>query len=183
MNQKVYGPKIITGRYKGLQLKVADSARPVTDRVKKTLFDILGSAVEGTSVLDLFAGSGNLGIEALSQGAESAIFIDIDSEATDLIKENTSKVEEPIEIINDNYRRYLKRTENKFDIIFLDPPFNNIESLAWNVIKSAVKERGIIVFKSDIEIDSKLERDFKIIEKRKIGINILYFLQLDSSKP
>src|SRR5690606_23327029 len=117
------------------------------------------------------------------QGAESAIFIDIDSEATDLIKENTSKVEEPIEIINDNYRRYLKRTENKFDIIFLDPPFNNIESLAWNVIKSAVKERGIIVFKSDIEIDSKLERDFKIIEKRKIGINILYFLQLDSSKP
>lgn len=175
--EKNFRPKIITGKYKGLQLQVADSARPVTDRVKKTLFDILGKAVQGTNVLDLFAGSGNLGIEALSQGAESATFIDIDKQAVEAIRLNTLKVEEPIEIVNDNYRRYLKKSEVKFDIIFLDPPFDNIETLAWNVIKSAVKEKGIIVFKSDIELDSKLERDFQILEKRKIGINILYFLQ------
>jgi len=176
-------PRIITGKYKGLQLKVPEAARPVTDRVKKSIFDILGSAVQGTNILDLFAGSGSLGIEALSQGAASGTFVDQDSEAIDCLKANLQRIEEPYKIIKKHYRAFLESNSEQFNIIFLDPPFSKIRGVEWKAIQTALAPQGLIVFKSNEEmgvqqsrVDEKPLEALKIIESRKIGINYIYFL-------
>ncbi|MBN3040013.1 MAG: 16S rRNA (guanine(966)-N(2))-methyltransferase RsmD [Candidatus Omnitrophica bacterium] len=120
--------KIISGRYKAVKIKVPKGIRPVSLRVKKSCFDILAKVIEESSVLDLYAGSGSLGLEALSQGAKRAIFVDSSFECTQAIKTNIQAlkvstdtdilVKDSIESIEDFFRRKIY-----FDLIFLDPPY------------------------------------------------------------
>lgn len=119
--------RIISGKYKTKKLAVLKSndTRPTTDKVRENIFNILGP-IDG-SVLDLFAGSGALGIEALSRGARDAMFIDGAKDAIGIIKENTSNIEEPVEVFRNDYRRALRamnRRDRHFDLIFLDPPYH-----------------------------------------------------------
>ena len=122
--------RVIAGKAKGIQLKTPDGmlTRPTADRVKEALFSILNFDLPGTKVLDLFAGTGQLGIEALSRGAKSAVFVDERDAACSLVKENLKKtgLAEQATVIRSDYQNYLRRCGKKFDIILLDPPYSEV---------------------------------------------------------
>ena len=121
--------RVISGKYKGKNLIGfnIEGTRPTMDRVKESLFAIIQNKLKDSIVLDLFAGSGSLGIEALSNGACCAYFIDNNLELINIIKTNTKNIKEDIHILKSDYNEALKMFKNsniKFDIIFLDPPYS-----------------------------------------------------------
>ena len=122
--------RVITGKARGVQLKTPDgmTTRPTADRVKEALFSIIQFEIPGAKVLDLFGGTGQLGIEALSRGAKSAIFVDAGEPACKLIRENLrrTKLEADAKVIRSDYLEYLKRCRENFNIIFLDPPYAEV---------------------------------------------------------
>lgn len=119
--------RVITGKARGIQLKTPEGmlTRPTADRVKEALFSIINFDVPGAAVLDLFGGTGQLGIEALSRGAKSAVFVDAREDACKLIRENLkrTKLEGEGTVVRSDYLDYLSRCKDRFDIIFLDPPY------------------------------------------------------------
>ena len=118
--------RVIAGEFKGRKLEIPKTTlRPTLDRTKETLFNILQTYVPNAKVLDLFAGSGSLGIEALSRGAEHCIFVDINKEATKIIKANCEKCgcTDLSNVINLPYDVAIGGLKQKFDIIFADPPY------------------------------------------------------------
>ena len=119
--------RVITGKARGVQLKTPDgmTTRPTADRVKEALFSIIQFEIPGAKVLDLFGGTGQLGIEALSRGAKSAVFVDAGEPACRLIRENLrrTKLESDAKVVRSDYLEYLKRSRDTFNIIFLDPPY------------------------------------------------------------
>ena len=144
--------RVISGKARGVTLKTPEGmvTRPTTDRVKEALFSIIQFDLPGTNVLDLFGGTGQLGIEALSRGAKSAVFIDEREDACRLIKENLkrTKLENYGKVIRSDYLSYLKNTREKFDIILLDPPY--AETFLENSLKmiteiDILQSGGIIV--------------------------------------
>lgn len=122
--------RVITGTARGTVLKTPDGmkTRPTADRVKEALFSIINFDIPGARVLDLFAGSGQLGIEALSRGASAAVFVDEADAAIKLVKENLrrTKLEGQAKVIRSDYMAYLNCCREKFDIIFLDPPYAEV---------------------------------------------------------
>ena len=122
--------RVITGKARGVQLKTPDGqlTRPTTDRVKEALFSIIQFEIPGTAVLDLFGGTGQLGIEALSRGAESAVFVDAREESCRLIRENLkrTKLEKDAKVIRSDYLDYLNRCREQYNIILLDPPYAEV---------------------------------------------------------
>ena len=120
--------RIITGSAKGTKLKTPRgmAVRPTGDRVKESLFNILGSRVIDARVLDLFAGTGNLGLEALSRGASHTTFVEQSHVSIALIRENAAltKLQDHIRIVKGNVLTILNRLEGQFDLIFCDPPYN-----------------------------------------------------------
>ena len=122
--------RVITGKARGVQLKTPEgmTTRPTADRVKEALFSIINFDIPGARVLDLFGGTGQLGIEALSRGASSAVFVDAGESACRLIKENLrrTKLEDSAKVVRADYLDYLKRCRENFDIILLDPPYAEV---------------------------------------------------------
>lgn len=122
--------RVITGKARGVQLKTPEGmqTRPTTDRVKEAMFSIIHFQIPGSSVLDLFGGTGQLGIEALSRGAKSAVFVDQRADACALIRENLkrTRTEQEGRVIRGDYLEYLSRCREKFDIILLDPPYAEV---------------------------------------------------------
>lgn len=122
--------RVITGKARGVQLKTPDGelTRPTADRVKEALFSIINFDLPGARVLDLFGGTGQLGIEALSRGAASAVFVDAREDACKLIRENLkrTKLEREGKVVRSDYLDYLNRCREKFTIIFLDPPYAEV---------------------------------------------------------
>lgn len=177
-------PRIIAGKYKGLRLKIPASSRPITDRVKTVLFDILTSNYTAFhSVLDLFSGSGNLGIEALSRGAEFAVFVEQDKKAVDIIEENISKLHLKsfqYKVFNFSTERFLGFfKETQFDLILIDPPFERFVDLKLPKLYRLVNKNGIVV----IKIPTKISRStvylkhLNVFREEIIGENTLLFLQ------
>lgn len=122
--------RVITGKARGVQLKPPDGmlTRPTTDRVKEALFSIIHFDIPGAKVLDLFGGTGQLGIEALSRGAKHAVFVDAREEACGLIRENLkrTKLLEGASVVRSDYLDYLGRCREQYNIIFLDPPYAEV---------------------------------------------------------
>ena len=122
--------RVITGKARGVQLKTPNGmqTRPTTDRVKEAMFSIIQFDLPGKRVLDLFGGTGQLGIEALSRGAKSAVFVDACDSACRLIHENLrrTRMEPEGKVVRSDYLTYLERCREKFDIIFLDPPYAEV---------------------------------------------------------
>lgn len=125
--------RVIAGIHKGRQLKAVPgkNTRPTTDKVKEAVFQMLGPFFQGGQALDLFAGSGSLGIEALSRGMDSCTFVDNHPKAIQTIKENVSmlKLDNQVEVFRADAFRALSasaKRELKFDLIFLDPPYTKI---------------------------------------------------------
>ena len=122
--------RVITGKARGVQLKTPDGmlTRPTTDRVKEALFSVIQFDIPGARVLDLFGGTGQLGIEALSRGAKSAVFVDAREDACKLIRENLkrTRLQEDARVVRSDYLDYLSRCREQYDIIFLDPPYAEV---------------------------------------------------------
>jgi len=118
--------RIIAGQWRGRRLcfPVAEGLRPTTDRVRETLFNWLHPQIEGANVLDLFAGSGSLGFEALSRGAASLTFVEQEHSVVQAINDNLSLLGGKAEVVNANALSWLKgRNLNDVDLVLLDPPF------------------------------------------------------------
>jgi|AGTN01.1.fsa_nt_gi RNA methyltransferase, RsmD family/pantetheine-phosphate adenylyltransferase, bacterial len=168
--------RIIAGKFKGAALESpsGEETRPTADRLRETALDILGKKIAGAAVLDLFAGTGALGIESLSRGAKRAVFNDISTEAADLIKKNLKKVRCEAEVFNQDYKTALKTLSGeKFDVIFLDPPYGkNYEDEALKIIQSngLLEEDGLIVVERDGGLEPfSLPVSFEETDKRISG--------------
>ena len=144
--------RVITGKARGIQLKTPEGmqTRPTADRVKEALFSIINFDIPGAKVLDLFGGTGQLGIEALSRGAASAVFVDAREESCRLIRENLkrTKLEQAAKVVRSDYLDYLNRCREQYNIILLDPPY--AEVFLENAIKriteiDILQSDGIIV--------------------------------------
>ena len=122
--------RVISGKARGVSLKTPDGTktRPTADRVKEALFSIIQFDIPGMHVLDLFGGTGQLGIEALSRGASSAVFVDEREDACKLIRENLKRtnLSDSARVIRSDYLSYLRTTKEKFDLIILDPPYAEV---------------------------------------------------------
>lgn len=122
--------RVITGKARGVALKTPEGlqTRPTTDRVKEALFSIIQFDIPGIRVLDLFGGTGQLGIEALSRGAKSAVFVDSGEKSCALIRENLRrcKMESEAQVVRCDYLEFLYRCRDQFGIIFLDPPYAEV---------------------------------------------------------
>ncbi len=144
--------RVITGKARGVVLKTPNgmATRPTADRVKEALYNIIQFDVPAARVLDLFGGTGQLGIEALSREAKSAVFVDEREDACRLIKENLkrTKLEQFGRVIRSDYMAYLKTCRDKFDIILLDPPYAEVfleNSLKMITEIDILQSGGIIV--------------------------------------
>ena len=144
--------RVITGKARGIQLKTPEGmqTRPTADRVKEALFSIINFDIPGAKVLDLFGGTGQLGIEALSRGAASAVFVDAREDSCKLIRENLkrTKLEQDARVIRSDYLDYLNRCREQYNIILLDPPY--AEVFLENAIKriteiDILQSDGIVV--------------------------------------
>ena len=144
--------RVIAGKAKGIQLNTPEGmlTRPTTDRVKEALFSIIQFELPGARVLDLFGGTGQLGIEALSRGASNAVFVDSRREACQLIRSNLKKthLEDQATVVQSDYMEYLNRSMGLFQIVLLDPPY--AEVFLENAIKKIteidiLQSGGIIV--------------------------------------
>ena len=144
--------RVITGKARGVSLKSPDGlfTRPTADRVKEALFSIIQFDLPGARVLDLFGGTGQLGIEALSRGAHSAVFVDEREDACRLIRENLkrTRLDQDAKVIRSDYMAFLKNTKEKFNIILLDPPYAEVfleNSLNCITEIDILQSSGIIV--------------------------------------
>lgn len=142
--------RVITGSARGRVLKTleGEDVRPTTDRVKEAIFSIIQFEIEGREVLDLFAGSGQLGIEALSRGAAYATFTDLSKDAVSVIKSNllSTGLHKNSAVLQSDAMTFLRNSRKKFDIIFMDPPYSKgILQKALPLAAEIVNDGGVIV--------------------------------------
>ena len=167
--------RVITGKARGIVLKTPEGllTRPTADRVKEALFSIIQFDIPNAKVLDLFGGTGQLGIEALSRGAKSAVFVDSRDEACKLIRENLKRthLDDSATVVRSDYMDFLRKCKETFDIIFLDPPYAEVfleNSLKLITEIDILQSNGIIVTERPAEKDLCLDfpgysrsRDYK----------------------
>ncbi len=182
--------RIITGKAKGIRLKTleGDTTRPTAERVKEAVFSMLQFDLEGREVLDLFAGSGQLGLEALSRGAAHAVLVDKSKAAVKIIEENAIKTKLALECTIKllDAMDYLRRNRGeKFDIIFLDPPY--AAGLYAPILRlmmecGNLKPTSLIVCESDTDEifagDTMLSESFKVHKKSRYSRTVITVLSL-----
>ena len=163
--------RIVAGEFRGRRLAAPRGARtrPTADRVREALFSMLGD-VSGARVLDLYAGSGALGIEALSRGAGSAVFVDRDPRAVAAIERNLESLGLEQEVLRQDAVRFLARARGTFDLVFCDPPYDSASRLAAPLaqgLPALTSEHARIVTESDKR--NPLELPFPLITERTYG--------------
>ena len=182
--------RVISGKARGLKLNTPknDDVRPTTDRVKESLFNMINSYIMDSDILDLFAGTGSLGIECLSRGANQCIFVDNSKESINIVKSNIKKarVENESIVLNLDFKSAINSLSSKnkqFDVIFMDPPYyKNMFSDALSAVdnNNLLKEDGIIVVEHDTvdKFPDNMGRLYKSREK-KYGNTTLTFYKLE----
>lgn len=176
--------RVVAGKARGLTLKTldGDSTRPTRDMVKEALFNIIAEKIPDAVFLDMFAGSGAIGIEALSRGAKKTYFIDSNKDAISIINQNLNKAK-----FNDNsvvlcgdFLKALDRIKNeKFDVVFIDPPYNKelgVKAIEEIYKRNILQVDGIIIYETDRTENVPEEINvYKRYDYRKYGRNILNF--------
>ncbi len=183
--------RVISGKARGLKLDSPKNqdVRPTTDRVKESLFNIINPYIRESNILDLFAGTGSLGIECLSRGAKNCVFVDKSKDSINIIKSNVKKarVENESTILNVDFKDAVKRLSSqnqKFDVIFMDPPYYEnmfIECLKIIDELNLLYEDGIIVVEHDTKdlFDESIGNLVKSRDK-KYGNTTLTFYKLEA---
>ena len=181
--------RIISGKARGTKLYTleGENTRPTLDRVKESVFSIIQSEIEGAQILDLFAGSGAIGLEFLSRGAQKAVLCDKSKEAVNIIKKNIEKthMEQETQVFNTDFEKCLEKLKNEqFDIIYVDPPYETnyiLKSLEKIIKLNIAKEECLIIIETDDEqrIEKEIKNiDVEIVDKRKYGRATIIFLSL-----
>jgi len=184
--------RIIAGKARGTKLFTleGDTTRPTLDRVKESIFNIIQNDIYDSIFLDLFSGSGAIGLEAVSRGARKAILCDLSKSAINIIKKNIEKThfENQVELYNLHFEDMLKNLKEQINIIYMDPPYKTdyIEK-ALKIIekKPNITEETKIIIETDDEekiINSISDLNFEIIDKRKYGIAFIIFIQKKPEK-
>lgn len=174
--------RIVAGRYRGRKLTPPsdDSVRPTTDRIKETVFNILQWDVEGARVLDLFAGSGALGIECLSRGAAEVVFADKSPASVALIRRNLKGIEGSYRVLTADFTGVLRSGEDKFDLIFIDPPYKSgLGELAVDAAfdLGRVAEGGTVVYEHSSELPFKCAREDVKVRTKVMGSVTVEFIR------
>ena len=172
--------RIISGKHKGKKLKSFDGfdVRPTSDRAKEALFSMLMTKVIGSDFLDLCSGTGSIGLEAISRGANSATFVDNSKESLKICDFNLKSIRESASLIFSDALEFLKSTSKTYDIIYFDPPyaFDNILSILKVVYdKKILKENGLFIYEHKSDKPSKEIENFNLTNTKKYGIAILDF--------
>ena len=181
--------RIISGKARGTKLYTleGENTRPTLDRVKESIFSIIQSQIEGAKILDLFAGSGAIGLEFLSRGAEKAVLCDNSKEAINIIKKNIEKthMEQHTQVYNMDFENCLEKLKKEqFDIIYLDPPYATdyiFKAIQKIVELEIAKKQSLIIVETDDEqrIEKEIEKtETEIVDKRKYGRATIIFLSL-----
>ncbi len=178
--------RIITGKARGTRLETVagDAVRPTTEMAKEGLFSSIQFDLDSRRVLDLFAGSGQLGLEALSRGAEFAVFVDELDKSVEVVKRNAQKAKlfSQCRVVRMDYTDFLKKNSETFHYIFVDPPYplGIIPEVVKKIIKyGALAEDGIIVCESDVALDEEAVRDAgaEIFKKYKYGKTFVHMVR------
>lgn len=180
--------RVISGLAKGHKLlsPTGLETRPTTDRIKEAVFSIIHNDLYGVSFLDLFSGTGAIGIEALSRGAKSCTFVDKSKSSTEIINKNINQVSKSIKnpnckVLNLNVYDALDNLKNnKFDIIFMDPPYN--ENIINNVLKIIFKNNflssnGFIIIEQSKDSPLPDEENLNIIKVKNYGLTTIIFMK------
>lgn len=180
--------RVIAGQARGLRLKVPTRVtRPSTDRLREALFSILGARVEGASVLDLFAGSGALGLEALSRGAAKALFVESNRQAARVIAENLARTKlndsrKLVRIIDRDVFAALRVMRERFDLIFADPPYASrsgtdlaAQLLRSETLPARLERDGLLVVEVESERDAPEEPLWSLEDVRTYGSSAILF--------
>jgi 16S rRNA (guanine966-N2)-methyltransferase len=178
--------RIISGIRRGQNLKVPHTARATTDRVREAIFSILEEAQDKV-VLDLYAGSGSLGLEALSRGARSVCFVDISKAAQGAIRDNLRDHElGAVQIFKQDAFEFLRKTTDTFGWIFCDPPYDGVDygRLLHALIQStALGSESLLILESDRYHALVIPEELELIDKRKFGDTVIHFLKKRPSEP
>lgn len=178
--------RVISGSARGLKLKtpVGLNTRPTLDRIKESLFNIIASDLYEADFLDLFSGSGSIGIEALSRGASSAVFVDDNRKSTDVIKDNLNftRLGERAQIMNSDFSSALVRLKDMqkdFDIVFMDPPYGS--GLAQKAVEeirrlAVLRHGGFIIAEQSVEEGNPAAEGFEVFRVKKYKITKMTFL-------
>lgn len=183
--------RIIGGKMRGTKLQTLDgfeTTRPTLDRVKESLFNIISMKIIDSEVLDLFSGSGALGIEAISRGARKAYLCDMSLKAINVIKQNVEKTrcKDFVFVLNKKHIQaleFFKQSNKKFDIVFLDPPYETDlaeKSTEYIITNNLLNDEGIIIIETDDEertIKGLNVENVEIYDTRRYGRVSLIFLK------
>ena len=168
--------RVITGSARGVRLVTVagnDIVRPTSEKVKEALFSSIQFDIEGRRILDLFAGSGQLGIEALSRGAANATFVDSSDASIKAIKQNleSTRLSDKAKVIRSDYSSFCTRTTEKFDIVFLDPPYQaGFLEKAISACIPILSDFGKIFCEHPIQVELPQSiADFSVCKKYKYG--------------
>lgn len=173
--------RVIAGKYRGRILAEfqGNNVRPTPDRVKESLFQILSDRLYEARVLDLFCGSGALGIECLSRGAQEVVFNDASKESLAIVRKNLALVRENAVLYQLDFQSCLKRCDGQFDLIFCDPPYcEDYSSSVCRLVKTQnlLKKDGLIVYES--ERAEMIPNGWTMVDRRKYGRTMVHFLAL-----
>ena len=174
--------RVISGRVRGLKLNCpsGEDTRPTLDRVKEAVFSMLGGVIDAR-VLDLFSGSGGLGIEALSRGADFGVFVDKSEASLRVTKENLVKthLEDKARCFHLDYETFLKNNSEKFDLVFLDPPYKgDMLYKALVLLKASLIEGARIVCEMDDAIVCEIPAGYVLTKDKKYGRCRVFVLEL-----
>lgn len=180
--------RIISGTARGTKLYTLEgqTTRPTLDRVKESLFNIIQNEIIDSNFLDVFSGSGAIGLEAASRGAKKVILCDKSKDAINVIKKNIEKthLKEKVELFNLDYETLLKtKIKEKMDIIYIDPPYNSdfaIKSVEYIINQKLVNENSTIIIETDNEdkiLEELKKTDIEIVDKRRYGRATLIFIK------
>jgi 16S rRNA (guanine(966)-N(2))-methyltransferase RsmD len=185
--------RIVAGTAKGRTLAAPrsdDVIRPTADRVRETLFNVLGQRCDGLTVLDLYAGTGALGLEAVSRGAVKAVLVDRDPESLALCRQNTAalKFEQQVEIVKSDAMRsidQLSKRGDRFELVFADPPYKlnvGLELLRALDASNVLTDQGVAVIETgrDEELPER-EGRFERIDEREFGITTVRIFRFTSA--
>jgi 16S rRNA (guanine966-N2)-methyltransferase len=188
--------RIIAGEHRGRHLLAPanENTRPITDRAKQSVFDILSPMIEGASVYDCFAGTGSMGLECLSRGARFVTFFEMDRSAVKLLEQNVEalKVQERSRVVAGDLFAWFdneRRTNEKIDLVFLDPPYRllrekaeELQKLAAILASGELTDGGSVVFRHAMEDKLKLV-PLTVYDQREYGGMLVEFLTAAHDRP
>lgn len=165
--------RIIAGEAKGRRLETPpDGTRPLTGKAREALFSILGDAVTGAVVLDLYAGSGSFGLEALSRGATDVVFVERDPQAVSVLRENVEAIDLGGRIEAADVEAYLGRSSQTFDVVFVDPPWaldDTAVDRVLTLVEPLVDQDGIVVIHRRAGGGEPASDNLRFTDRRRYG--------------